>query len=175
MHTKVETSIISHEIARRLLLKQSMEDISQAMAIELKTLQAHVRRGPFKALLDQLQSKLYRPTDQALADKGRNLKEEINLAAIKSFDRLTQLLEAASSEAVVMHVAQDMLDRAGYAKKQVVETEATLRIDPIDAGILMEALATDKAARERIKQNPDVLKGTPHPLAGKIEEELGNG
>jgi hypothetical protein len=163
MKTRVETSIISHEVARRLLLKQPMEEIAQAMGIAEKTLQNHIRKPAFQTLLNTLQEQMYRPVDRTLGDKQRNLTEEISQAAFKSFDRLNALLDAAS-EQTRMHVAQDILDRAGYGKKQIVQTEGTLKIDTLDAQILLQALDADKRARERVSLDPSALSGTPHPM-----------
>jgi hypothetical protein len=107
---------------------------------------------------------MFRGVDRTLEDKGRDLNAEIQRAAFKSFDRLEKLLEAASSEQVVMHIAQDMLDRAGYSKKLQVQTETNIHIDPLDAQILLETLTADAKARKAREANPESLKGVPHPL-----------
>jgi hypothetical protein len=170
MPTRTETGIISHEIVRRLLLKQSVADISQAMGIREKTLQNHILRPAFQALLEQMQAKLYKTVDQQLGDKKRNLVEEIALAAETSMDRLVNLLDSASDQ-VRMHVAQDFLDRAGLAKVQVIKNEGEARINPIDMQILLQALDEDRRARERAEADPEGLKGAAHPMAGKLDDK----
>jgi hypothetical protein len=141
---------VYNEVARRLLLKQEVSEISQAMCIPEDALKALMRKPAFKEMLAQLQAKVYQSVDASLASDARNLREELSQAAFSSFDRLNTLLKTAASEAVVVNIAQDLLDRAGYGKTSKIIEERVIKIDPLEAEILTAALAREKEGREHL-------------------------
>jgi len=171
--TRVQFSLVYYELARRLLLKQDVPLIAQAMGIPEPTVQRVMRKPAFQAVLQQIQDKTYATVDQHLTSQARNLREEFETAAYASFDRLTHLLAKAESESVQMNVAQDLLDRAGYAKVQKVEAVETLKVDPITADVLVTALKKEEEGRRLLAQKVDLTKTaseTEHPVARRLRE-----
>lgn len=158
---RVQFSLIYNEVARRLLLKQELGEIAQAMCIREESLKTMMLRPAFKELLAELQKTIYRPIDQGLVSDARNLREELQGAAFTSFDRLLALQKSAASEQVIMNISQDLLDRAGYAKTSKIIEERTVRIDPLDAEVLVSALAREKEGREHLStKSVDDLLGS---------------
>lgn len=149
MPAKLLLEVTYQEVARRLLLKQSEEDIGQAMGISQAALRGILARNDFKDIFRTLQQKMYDPIDAQLVQQGRNLKDEIEQACFDSFDRLMLLLKNSSSEAIAKDVAQDMLDRGGFGKKHE-ETRTVINIGALEASVLVEALRKEDEGRKRL-------------------------
>lgn len=162
--TKVESEIIYHELARRLLLKQSIPEVAQAMRMKPQTVQAITRRDDFREVLEQIRKGAYRETDHRLKEDARNLEKEIRRAAVDSFDVLQELLVKARSEGTKMRVAQDMLNRAGYQQKEE-RAQVNIQINTTDAQVLAETLQKEKEARKRLQKDGLVTKASEftHP------------
>lgn len=141
-------------------MKQEPGEIAQAMCIKEETLRQHMRRAAFKELVAELQKNIYRPIDQALVSDARNLREELQGAAVTSFDRLLALQKSAASEQIIMNISQDLLDRAGYGKTSKIVEERIIKIDALEAEVLTSALAREKEGREHLnsKNVDDLLK-----------------
>lgn len=169
--TRAQLSITYHEIARRLLLKQETSLIAQAMCIPEETIKTVMRRPSFTAYLSELETRLFQTTDQGIADKSRNLREELEAAAYKSFDKLKDLLEMASTESLQANIAQDLMDRAGYGRTQKVETEQVIHIDPITADVLLSSIRKEKEARATLGgKEPELVKSPAeldHPVTAQ--------
>jgi aminopeptidase-like protein len=144
MPAHVVLELVYNEMARRLMMKQTPTDIALAMGLKVASVERTLRHPNFKAALEKLQATIYAPTDKQLADGQRNIREEILTASYRSFDRLKQLLENAVKEETIMHVAQDMLDRAGFTKKIQSTEEHIIKINPLDADILAAALDRER-------------------------------
>jgi len=151
---KLMLEVTYQEVARRLLMKQTEDDISQQMGISLRALQGIMTRAEFKSIFHTLQAKIYKPVDDQLVQQTRNLKDEIDKACYDSFDRLMILLKNSSSEAIAKDVAQDMLDRGGYGKK-VEDNRTVINIGALEASVLVEALKKEELGAK--------LMGDRHP------------
>jgi len=153
MPNKLLLEVTYQEVARRLLLKQSEDDICQQTGISLPALHGIMNRKDFQFLFRDLQTKLYKPIDDHLAEGTRNLRDEIEKASFDSFDRLMLLLKNSSSEAIAKDVAQDMLDRAGYGKK-VDDNKTVINIGTLEASVLVEALKKEDEGAKRLGLKP---------------------
>lgn len=175
MTSRIMHELTFHEMARRLLLKQSAEQISQAMGIKLDIVKRTLRKKEFKKVAMDLQEATYRGLDQELKDDARDLRSEIQEAAFDSFDRLKELLHYGAGEAVVTNIAHDFLDRAGYGKQKSDAPAVNIIVNPIDADILATALDTERKGRERLEKKGDLnLAKLPedlnHPLTKDDED-----
>jgi len=170
--TRVQFQLMYNEIARRLLLKQEPSAIALSMGVHEDLVKRILRKPEFHKLIDTLQGNVLQPIDTHLKSEARNLRDEIDQAAFKSFDRLQGLLDTASSEAVVKDIAQDLLDRAGYVKTQKVEQTDFLKVDPLTASILISALDKEAEGRKTLgKRVPTKTAGnTEHPIAKRMKE-----
>ena len=172
-NSKVVLSLTYNEVARRLIMHQTPEEIAQAMALKLETLKAMMRRPDFMETLEKVRAKAYQGVDKNLENDARNIRQEIIDAAAPSFDRLKTLLDHAASEGVRMHVAQDLLDRSGHGKAPEKEPQVNITINPIEADIIATALKKEKDGRERLEKLEIRLAKPPseidHP-ALKLEE-----
>ena len=140
-------NLLYQEIARRLLLHQEPPDISQAMAIPVDLIERILRRDDFIHLLNQLSAVKFAEADRLIEGEGRNLRADMEKAAVGSFDRLLQLQQTASSETLIAHISMDFLDRAGYSKVQKVETTQAIHIDALTAEVLTAALKREEQGR----------------------------
>ena len=167
--SKVVFNLVYNEVARRLLLKQETSEISQAMCVPETALATLIRKPAFQAVLQELQTKMYKGVDSTLASDARNLRDELQQAAFTSFDRLVALQKSAASESVVVNISQDLLDRAGYGKTSKIVEERIVRIDTLEAEILTSALAREKEGRELLnaKGVDDLLKSGKDVPIGK--------
>lgn len=150
MRTKVELELIYHEMARRLLLKQSLPEVAQGMKLPLPRVQELTRREDFKEVLEALRDDTYSDTDKHLKETARNLREEIRRAAEDSFDTLQELLYAAKGEGTKVKIAQDMLDRAGYGAEED-RPQVHIAINTTDARVLTETIRAEQEAQQRLK------------------------
>jgi len=144
---RAEYNLLYQEIARRLLLHQDVAEISQAMALPIPLIERTLRRDDFKNLLNNLSTQKFAEADRLIEGEGRNLRAEMEKAAVGSFDRLLQLQQTAASETLVAHISMDFLDRAGYSKVQKVEATTEIHIDPITAEVLTSALKREEQGR----------------------------
>jgi hypothetical protein len=152
---KLTFQVTYHEIARRILLKQSEADICQQMGLSLPTLQGITRRKEFLDVFEPLRAKAFEAVDAQIEHQGRDLRDEIKLACEESFDRLMMLLRISNNDAIMKDIAQDMLDRGGYGAK--VEAQApTIVVNALDASVLMDALNKAREGKALLA-NKDVL------------------
>jgi len=167
--SRVEYHLVFHEMARRLMLKQEPEEISQAMGIRLSTVKNTLRKPEFKRVVKELQEKVYRQTDRELMDEARDIRAELQGLAGESLDRLTALLRSAASEAIQKDVAQDLLDRAGYGKHVPEDAKVNIVINPIDADVIATALRKEREGQQKLR-GEDLAKppsDLEHPLLKK--------
>ena len=157
MKTKVEFELVYHELARRLLLGQSVPEAAQAMRLSVERVQKLTHNTRLRAVLAELRDSQYRDTDRAMKDAGRNLRKEIQDAAETSFDVLQDLLVAAkATETGKIKIAQDFLNRAGLVE---AETKAAIvvNINTTDAAVLAEALRVEKAGEKLLGTNKELV------------------
>lgn len=177
MPAKVVLSLTYNEVARRLIMHQTPEEIAQAMALQVGTLKAMMRRPDFIETLEKVRGKAYEGVDKTIESDARNIRQDIIDAAAPSFDRLKMLLDHAASEGVQMHVAQDFLDRAGHGKAPEKEPQIQITINPIEADVIATALEKEKAGRQRLEKLEIRLAKPPseieHP-ALQLEEKNAN-
>lgn len=157
MRTKVELSVLFHEMARRLLLKQDLATVANGMRMPLKTVQELTRRGDFKEVLESLRDDTYQETDRALKEEARNITQEIQRAAEESFDLLQELMASVRTGAGHrIKIAQDMLDRAGHRAKDDHE-RVVVNINNIDAQVLAETMRAEQEARQRLSSASNLV------------------
>jgi len=170
--TTVQLTLIYHEIARRLLLKQDPPLIAISMCIPEDFVKQLMRRPAFREVLAQLEQRAFDPIDTALKNQARNLRDDIDRAAANSFDRLTKLLQTTTTEGIIRDIGQDFLDRAGYGKIQKVEQTEVLQIDPITADVLVTALKREQEGKaalgDRIPVKPS--SEADHPIKRRMQE-----
>ena len=145
--SRLTLEVVYHEVARRLLLKQTEDAICQDMGITRPALLGVMNRGDFKQIFYDLQAKSYAPIDQQLQLQTRNLRDEIQQAGFESYDRLMALLRTSASETIVKDVAQDMLDRGGYGKK-VEDNRTVINIGVLEACAITEALKKEEEGKK---------------------------
>ena len=161
--TKVATSIIHHELARRMLMKQDVQEISQQTGMKVEVIERALRKPEFLALMQELQDKIYETTDRELTSDARDIQHEIKDLAGESLDKLTALMRASVNEGIMKDIAQDFLDRAGHTKKPEATTTNIVNINPIEASIINIALKREEEGRK-------LLQGKTIELAKSVEE-----
>jgi hypothetical protein len=167
---RARLELLHHEIARRLLLKQSDEEISQATGLKLATVKRTQEHPEFRDLLDRLRDKHYVGVDAVIGEKVKSITEQLQGVAQESFNRLEALLKS-SSETIVRDVAQDFLDRAGYAKATPA-MQTVVNIGTLEAGILVDALKREREART-LQGDKDLLK-LAKPISEHANERRDN-
>jgi len=173
---KISLDLIYHEVARRYLLHQSPEKISEVTGIAKGTLQAMSRRPAFVAIMNDLKEKAFAGVDVSIVSEKRNMRAEMQQAAEESFDKLTDLLKSAAAETTVVKIGQDFMGRAGgdFVKKPEEVRLPPININIVDAEVLTDALERERKGRERLMQQGTIeLVKDPgkleHPLLKKPE------
>jgi len=174
---KISLDLLYNNIARRFLLHQSPEDISDATGIKLSTLQAMTRRPAFKAIMNQVKENAFAGIDTSIVSEKRNMRVEVIQAAEDSFDMLNELLQTAAAETTKVKIGQDFMDRAGgaFVKKAEEIEQPVININIVDAEVLTDALEREKKGRERLEKLQTIeLAKDPgkleHPLLKKPED-----
>jgi len=159
---KARMELLHHEVVRRLLLKQSDEEIAQHTGLKLSTVKRMQDHPEFRDLLVKMRDKHYAGVDAVIGEKAQSMTEQLQGVAQDSFNRLKALL-GSSSEAIVRDVAQDFLDRAGFGKAAPAP-QTIIHIGPLEAEVIAGSLKREREARE-LQGNKDPLK-----LARPVEE-----
>ena len=141
-----------HEVARRLLLKQQPREIAEAMHMRIEALNTMLKRREFRCVFDALSARAHEPLDQAIDQRSRNIRREIEDHAAFAFDKLKDLLSGAHSEVVQKDIAQDFLDRAGFAAAAPTQPQIQVVINPLEAEVIASALDRERQGRERLEQ-----------------------
>jgi transposase len=165
MNARLE--LTHHEIARRLLLRQSDEEIAQAMGVKVTTVKRLQSKPEFREILEQVRGQAYSGLDKRIEEERTDLASRIRQDAAESYDRLLALLHNSQSEAIVRDVAQDLLDRAGYGPKRE-EAKTVINIGPLETSVLVDALRREREAHEKLGDKD------PLSLAKPIREGLIN-
>jgi len=97
------------EIARRLVCGQNQSDIARHMGINIGRLSIIVNSPLFKVVLARL-SKLR-------DDSATDIQEEIKALAPIALEQVASTIMTSTSEKLRLSASQDLLDRAGLAKK----------------------------------------------------------
>ena len=169
---RVEYTLLYHEMARRVLMKQTPEKIASAMALPLDRVKRYLRNKRFLQVVDEVRDKTYRDMDSQLAGEKRNLREELTAAAEKSFDVLRGLLDTAASETLRAKIAMDFLDREGSAAPRRTEGTAAMQIGTLEASIIQqtlvlgsegEKLLKDRGGRDLVVPARDLVHPTLNP------------
>ena len=164
---KARLDLVYHEIARRMLLKQTDEEIAIHSGLKLASVKRMQDNPQFREILEALRNKAYAGVDRAIEGKTKSMVERLSEAADESYDRLRVLLKTSSSEQIVRDVAQDFMDRAGFGKAQPQNT-TTVNIGTLEASVLMDALKREREARA-LQGDKDPLK-LAKPITEHVEE-----
>lgn len=151
-NSKVVLDLTYNEVARRLLMHQTPEQISQKMALKLSTLTQMMRRPDFLKVVEKVREKTYGSLDKQLEEDAKSVRQKIVDVQADSFDRLEHLMEHAASEGIQMHIAQDFLDRGGHTKAPEKAPQIQININPIEADVIADALHKEKEGRERLEK-----------------------
>lgn len=167
--TKVATSIIHHELARRMLMKQDVQEISQQTGMQVDVIERALRKPEFLALMQELQDKIYETTDRELTSDARDIQHEIKDLAGESLDGLKRLMRNSVNEGIVTNISQDFLDRAGHTKRPELTSQTIVNINPIEASIINIALKREEEGRKLLegKQVIELAKSSEdvdHPM-----------
>lgn len=171
MPSKVTLSLTYHEVAHRLLLSQTEEQIAQAMSLEVTAVQGILNRKDFKPVLDELRDKAYAPMDRQIESKKRNIQLEIEDHAGESFDRLVTLMGDTKSDGIAKDIAQDFLNRAGIGKQAGKAPLMTVNINPIHAKVITGALALEQEGESLLRLRGLVKRADEidHPVLKREE------
>jgi hypothetical protein len=164
-NSKVVLSLTYNEVARRLLMHQKPEQISQAMAIPIGTLTQMMRRPDFLVVMEKVREKTYEDVDKQLGEDAKGVRQKIIDIQGDSFDRLKLLMEHAASEGIQKDIAQDFLDRGGHTKAPEKAPQVQITINPIEADVIADALHREKEGRKRLEK----LTITLAKPAGEVE------
>jgi hypothetical protein len=162
---KARLELVYHELARRMLLRQTDDEIGQHMGLKTQSVKRIQDNPQFREVLESLRDKSYQGLDRSIENKAKSMIERITEAADESYDRLRVLLKTSSSEQIVRDVAQDFMDRAGYGKATPTN-QTTVNIGSLEASVLMDALRREREARE-LQDGKD-----PKNLAKPITEHV---
>lgn len=168
---KARLELVYHEMARRMLLRQTDEEIAQHMGLKHQSVKRIQENPQFREVLESLRDKAYQGLDRAIENKAKSMVERISEAADESYTRLLVLLKTSQSEQVVRDVAQDFMDRAGFGKAQPTN-QTTVNIGSLEASVLMDALRREREAREL--QTGKDPKGLAKPILEHVEDRKAN-
>jgi len=171
MSTQVALNLIYHEVARWLLLRKTIDEISQRTGLSPSLLYKITSRDEFKKVTEDLRTKVYEELDKDMSLRAKNLGHEIDNAAVESFDRLLILLKTSGNENIIRDVGQDFLDRAGYGKSQP-SASATVVIDPITGSMILQALVKDAEGLKANKPIEELVQDGAH-LNHPLNRRLG--
>jgi len=179
---QVTLTVIYHELARRVLMHQTPEEMAQGTRIPLETLKVMLRRDDFKRILEEVRDKTFEGVDKQLESTARNIQQEIReKAAPKAYDKLMHLLDNAVAEGIQMRVSQDLLDRAGIAARQPAEgAKIQVIVGPVEADVIMTSLKKEEEGRKRLeairlelaKPVKELSHPSNQPSGGETSREL---
>lgn len=167
----VRLELIYHEIARMVLLHRSDEEIAQRTGLKPKGIKSILQKPDFRQILDALRTNSFVSTDKTIENQNEDLATRIRADATESYDRLLSLLRGSQSESIQRDVAQDLLDRAGYAKQDKSQAPVIV-FGPMEAGALIEALKREEAAH-LLNKDKD-LPGLAKPVREGLDERRSN-
>jgi len=163
-NSKVVLSLTYNEVARRLIMHQTPEQIAQATAINLSTLKQMLRRPDFLEVLEKVRGKAYEGVDKLIEEDAKSVRQKIVDIQEDSFERLKTLMEHAASEGIQKDIAQDFLDRGGHGRAPEKAPQVNIIINPIEADVIATALHKEKEGRERLEKLEIKLARPPKEL-----------
>jgi len=140
------------EIARRMMLGQSAEEISTEMGLTKQWIYKVTQHPAFRARLQQLEKDAWAKFDEAMQRDSRDLHSRIEDAAEEAFEELLDIMRGSEDGRLRGNMAQDIMDRAGYGAVKKVALRGMITLDPsqmeLISGVLKE-LEGDKPKPER--------------------------
>jgi len=120
------------EILRRLLLGQSQREIAQTLGMSEVGVSQIVNTSKFQQNLQLMEAALEETFVDKLTTKEIEdpVRERLDSYKLEAIDTVYRLMREAESEQVRRTSAQDILDRAGYKPREVVETSHSFSVDP---------------------------------------------
>lgn len=136
---------VSHrhkEIMRRLMLGQSQKDIAEIMGYTPMRISQIVNSPVFKKQFDQYQATFEQMFTERLLEKELHdpVREKLEEYKVDAIDTMYHLMRESESDTVRRASAQDILDRAGYKPRDVVETNHSFKVDPETSSNINQAL-----------------------------------
>ena len=118
------------EILRRTLLGQSQVDIAKALGMTQVGVNQIVNSDKFQRNLHALQGTLEQMIIEVIVDRELNdpVRQKLDEYKIDAINEMFSLMKHAESETVRRASAADILDRAGYKPREVVETQHSFNV-----------------------------------------------
>jgi hypothetical protein len=177
MASKLQLELIYHDIARRLIMKQPLEDIARAIGVKESSVKRALRNTVFQDILKQVTERSYLKLDSQIQDAKANIRERIEDAAQKSLGKLLFLLENAASESVQLNAAMTLLDRGGYSNKMQVEQTQHVMFDSLTGSVIMDALNKEAVAKASARPLTEFIKKPEeldHPIITHLKASSEN-
>ena len=149
--TEIQYDLTYHELARRLLLHQTITQIAKDMNLATDLVLRLQQKEDFKRVYAHLRDSMYSDLDRDMKGEANSIREQIAVQAGKSMEVLTDLLASCASQTLRVNIAQDMLDRAGYSKQPQTPQQVSILINPIDASALVTALNKETEGQLRLE------------------------
>ena len=118
------------EILRRTLLGQSQVDIAKALGMTQVGVNQIVNSDKFQRNLHALQGTLEQMIIEGIVDRELNdpVRQKLDEYKLDAINEMFYLMKHAESETVRRASAADILDRAGYKPREVVETQHSFNV-----------------------------------------------
>jgi len=118
------------EILRRTLLGQSQVDIAKALGMTQVAVNQIVNSDIFQRNLRALQGTLEQMLIEGIIDRELNdpVRQKLDEYKLDAINEMFYLMKHAESETVRRASAADILDRAGYKPREVVETQHSFNV-----------------------------------------------
>ncbi len=118
------------EIMRRTLLGQSQVDIAKELGMTQVGVNQIVNSDKFQRNLHALQGTVEQMLVEGIVDRELNdpVRQKLDEYKLDAVNEMFSLMKHAESETVRRASAADILDRAGYKPREVVETQHNFNI-----------------------------------------------
>jgi len=118
------------EILRRTLLGQSQVSIAKELGMTQVGVNQIVNSDKFQRNLHALQGTVEQLLVEGIVDRELNdpVRQKLDEYKIDAIDEMFSLMRHAESETVRRASAADILDRAGYKPREVVETQHSFNV-----------------------------------------------
>lgn len=170
------------DIMRRLLLGQTQKEIADYLGYSPVRVSQIVNSPVFKRAFQMYEATFEEMFTERLVDKKVEdpIKEKLDLYKVDAIDTMYELMNQAESDNVRRASAQDILDRAGYKPRDVVETSHSFKVDPetatninralVDLGVDLEGIQEEFFPDEESHSNLPSVYDESDPLAEREED-----
>lgn len=119
------------EIMRRMLLGQKQIDIAREMGMNQPSVSVIVNSTRFRQALAAMEGSIEQLFVEGIVDKELNDPVRRRLHEVKedAINEMVSLMQTAESETVRRASAADILDRAGYKPREIVEQQHSFNVD----------------------------------------------